>query len=52
MLAYNERSILEADPDYPRDGTTDAQEEFILEAAWTQDPFEADRQKHRRRGSQ
>ncbi|KAG1770555.1 hypothetical protein EV702DRAFT_977910, partial [Suillus placidus] len=35
MLAYNTRCILEADPDYPRDGTTDAQEEFILEAAWT-----------------
>ncbi|KAG1720496.1 hypothetical protein EDB19DRAFT_1835954 [Suillus lakei] len=29
------RCILEADPDYPRDGTTDAQEEFVLEAART-----------------
>ncbi|KAG2346981.1 hypothetical protein BDR05DRAFT_958441 [Suillus weaverae] len=35
MLAYNKRCILEADPNYPRDGTTDVQEEFILEAAWT-----------------
>ncbi|KAG1752795.1 hypothetical protein EDB19DRAFT_2035386 [Suillus lakei] len=34
VLACNKRSILEADPSYPRDGTTDAQEEFILEAAW------------------
>ncbi|KAG2340693.1 hypothetical protein BDR05DRAFT_1002308 [Suillus weaverae] len=29
MLAYNKRCILEADPDYPRDGTTDAQEECL-----------------------
>jgi hypothetical protein len=35
MLACNKCSTLEADPDYPRDGTTDAQEEFILDAAWT-----------------
>ncbi|KAG1785321.1 uncharacterized protein HD556DRAFT_1450827 [Suillus plorans] len=35
MLAYNKRSILEAHPNYPRDGTADAQEEFILGAAWT-----------------
>ncbi|KAG1764691.1 hypothetical protein EV702DRAFT_1215288 [Suillus placidus] len=35
MLAYDKHCILEADSDYPRDGTTDAQEEFILEAAWT-----------------
>ncbi|KAG1834009.1 hypothetical protein DFJ58DRAFT_750229 [Suillus subalutaceus] len=27
--------ILEADPDYPRDGTADAQEEFILETVWS-----------------
>ncbi|KAG1732043.1 hypothetical protein EDB19DRAFT_1912221 [Suillus lakei] len=33
MLASNKRCILEADPDHPRDGTTDVQEEFILEAA-------------------
>jgi hypothetical protein len=35
VLAYNKRSTLEADPGYPTDGTTDAQEEFILDAAWT-----------------
>ncbi|KAG1733172.1 hypothetical protein EDD22DRAFT_368563 [Suillus occidentalis] len=35
MLACNKRSTLEADPGYPGDGTTDAQEEFILDAAWT-----------------
>ncbi|KAG0691978.1 hypothetical protein DFH29DRAFT_1074083 [Suillus ampliporus] len=35
MLAHHKRSTLEADPDYPRDGNTEAQEEFILEAAWT-----------------
>ncbi|KAG1758355.1 hypothetical protein EDD22DRAFT_956979 [Suillus occidentalis] len=35
MLACNKRSTLEADPGYPGDGTTDAQEEFILNAAWT-----------------
>ncbi|KAG1775944.1 hypothetical protein EV702DRAFT_1233409 [Suillus placidus] len=29
MLAYNKRCILEADPDYPRDSTTDAQEECL-----------------------
>ncbi|KAG1717558.1 hypothetical protein EDB19DRAFT_2001825 [Suillus lakei] len=34
VLACNKRSILEADPSYPRDGTTDTQEEFILEATW------------------
>ncbi|KAG2156784.1 uncharacterized protein EDB93DRAFT_1307406, partial [Suillus bovinus] len=34
MLTYNKHSILEADPDYPREGTTDMQEEFILKAAW------------------
>ncbi|KAG1829042.1 hypothetical protein DFJ58DRAFT_737497 [Suillus subalutaceus] len=34
MLACNKRSILEADTDYPRDGTADTQEEFILKAAW------------------
>ncbi|KAG2348386.1 hypothetical protein BDR05DRAFT_956984 [Suillus weaverae] len=37
MLAYNKRCILEADPNHPRDGTTDMQEEFILEAAWTKE---------------
>ncbi|KAG1836093.1 hypothetical protein DFJ58DRAFT_670008 [Suillus subalutaceus] len=35
MFAYNKRSISEEDPDCPRGGTTDAQEEFVLEAAWT-----------------
>lgn len=28
------RGILDVDPDYPRDGTMDAQEEFILKATW------------------
>ncbi|KAG1760935.1 hypothetical protein EDD22DRAFT_48374 [Suillus occidentalis] len=35
MLACNKRSTLEANPGYPGDGTTDAQEEFVLDAAWT-----------------
>ncbi|KAG1758303.1 hypothetical protein EDD22DRAFT_1052583 [Suillus occidentalis] len=35
MLACNKRSTLEADPGYPGDDTTDTQEEFILDAAWT-----------------
>jgi hypothetical protein len=35
VLTYNKRSILEADPDYLKDGTTDAQEEFLLKAGWT-----------------
>ncbi|KAG1852182.1 hypothetical protein F4604DRAFT_1592098, partial [Suillus subluteus] len=35
MLTCNKCSILEAVPDCPRDGTADAQEEFILEATWS-----------------
>jgi hypothetical protein len=35
VLAYNKRSILKADPDYPKDGTTGAQEEFFRKAGWT-----------------
>jgi hypothetical protein len=35
VLACNKHSTLEADPGYPGDGTTDAQEESILDAAWT-----------------
>ncbi|KAG2359541.1 hypothetical protein BDR07DRAFT_1611292 [Suillus spraguei] len=34
-LAYNKRSILEADPNYLRDGSAESQDEFLLEAAWT-----------------
>ncbi|KAG1777063.1 hypothetical protein EV702DRAFT_970383 [Suillus placidus] len=34
MLAHHKRSILEADADYPRDGTMEAQDEFILDTAW------------------
>ncbi|KAG1839131.1 hypothetical protein DFJ58DRAFT_733490 [Suillus subalutaceus] len=46
MLACNKRSILEADPDYPRDGTTDCAGRIHSRSRMI-NPFKPDWQKHR-----